>query len=62
MRFRGLAVVVVRILGATISAIGALSARPARAAEDSFAWAPAHAPAVMRGRESGARCGLVGLT
>lgn len=62
MRFRGLAVVVVRILGATISAIGALSARPARAAEDSFAWAPAHAPAVMRGRESGARFGLVGLT
>jgi hypothetical protein len=35
---------------------------PARAAEDAFAWAPAHAPAVARGRQSGARFGLVGLT
>ena len=35
---------------------------PARAADDAFAWAPAHAPAVARGRQSGARFGLVGLT
>jgi len=33
-----------------------------RAADDAFAWAPAHAPAVARGRQSGARFGLVGLT
>jgi hypothetical protein len=35
---------------------------PVRAADDAFAWAPAHAPAVARGRQSGARFGLVGLT
>ena len=35
---------------------------PARAADDAFAWAPPHAPAVVRGRQSGARFGLVGLT
>ena len=35
---------------------------PARAADDAFAWAPPHAPAVARGRQSGARFGLVGLT
>jgi hypothetical protein len=35
---------------------------PARAADDAFAWAPGHAPAVAGGRQSGARFGLVGLT
>jgi hypothetical protein len=35
---------------------------PARAADDAFAWAPTHAPAVALGRQSGARFGLVGLT
>lgn len=58
MRVRVLAVRIVLVSGA----IGALSALPARAAEDAFAWAPAHAPAVVRGRESGARFGLVGLS
>ncbi len=37
-------------------------ASPARAADDAFAWAPPHAPAVARGRQSAARFGLVGLT
>ncbi len=35
---------------------------PARAADAAFAWAPPHAPAVVVGRQSGARFGLVGLT
>ena len=37
-------------------------ASSAHAADDAFAWAPAHAPAVARGRQTGARFGLVGLT
>ncbi len=51
---------VVRVL--TWGAILVLPALPARAADDAFAWAPAHAPAVARGRQSGARFGLTGLT
>jgi len=51
---------VVRVL--VLGAIVALPALPARAADDAFAWAPAHAPAVARGRQSGARFGLTGLT
>jgi hypothetical protein len=35
---------------------------PAAAAPDPFAWAPPHAPAVVRGRETGARFGVPGLT
>ena len=35
---------------------------PARAADNAFAWAPPHAAAVVRGQQSGARFGLVGLT
>jgi hypothetical protein len=35
---------------------------PARAADDAFAWAPAHAPSVAQGRQSSERFGLVGLT
>jgi hypothetical protein len=56
----GTAVSVVRVL--IVGAIVALPALPARAADDAFAWAPAHAPAVARGRQSGARFGLTGLT
>lgn len=44
-------------LAATLAVVS-----PAHAADDAFAWAPAHAPAVARGRLSGARFGLVGLT
>jgi len=44
-------------VAATLALVG-----PARAADDAFAWTPAHAPAVVRGRQSGARFGLVGLT
>jgi hypothetical protein len=64
VRPRGLAVRIVRVvpLVRILGAIVALSALPARAAEDAFAWAPAHAPAVVRGRETGARFGLVGLS
>jgi hypothetical protein len=36
-------------------------ARRARADDDPFAWAPARAPAVTRGQQSGARFGLLGL-
>ncbi len=39
----------------------ALGARPARAADDPFAWAPAHARAVGRGRLAGAELGLLPL-
>ena len=50
-------------LSLLVSAAAILSVvGPARAADDAFAWAPAHAPAVARGRQSGARFGLVGLT
>jgi hypothetical protein len=51
-----LAAVVVAVLASFVAASSA------RAAEDAFAWAPAHAPAVAQGRQSGARFGLVGLT
>jgi hypothetical protein len=48
---------------ALLAAIIALAAfaRPARAADDPFAWAPAHVRAVERGRIDGARFGLLGL-
>jgi hypothetical protein len=36
--------------------------RAAQCAPDPFAWAPPHAPAVVRGRETGARFGVPGLT
>ena len=47
-------------LAAVIIAVAA-GARPARAADDPFAWAPPHARAVARGRVDGARFGLLGL-
>ena len=47
---------------AAIVAFYAALVSPARAADDAFAWAPGHAPAVAGGRQSGARFGLVGLT
>ncbi len=43
-------------------AVSVAVASPAHAADDAFAWAPAHAPAVASGRQTGARFGLVGLT
>jgi hypothetical protein len=39
----------------------ASGARAARAAEDPFAWAPARAPEVVRGREAASRFGLLAL-
>ncbi len=50
-----------RALAAVIIALGAGAARPARAADDPFAWAPAHARSVARGRVDGARFGLLAL-
>jgi hypothetical protein len=46
---------------AVIIALAAGAARPARAADDPFAWAPAHARSVARGRLDGARFGLLAL-
>jgi predicted RND superfamily exporter protein len=51
-----LAAVVVAVLASLVAAA------PARAADDAFAWAPAHAPSVAQGRQSSQRFGLVGLT
>jgi hypothetical protein len=39
----------------------ALEPRAARAADNPFAWAPTRAPEVVRGREAGARFGLLAL-
>ena len=46
---------------AVIIALGAGASRPARAADDPFAWAPAQARSVARGRLDGARFGLLAL-
>jgi hypothetical protein len=53
-----------RALAVAAIVLTALSsvALPARADDDAFAWAPTYAPAVARGRESGARFDLLGLT
>ncbi|HEY4394025.1 MAG TPA: hypothetical protein VGP64_08185 [Polyangia bacterium] len=59
MRTRGLAVLTA-VVAAVLASLVAVP--PTRAAEDAFAWAPAHAPAVAQGRQSGERFGLVGLT
>jgi hypothetical protein len=55
------------VRGATLAAAVAVALtmcadRRALASPDPFAWAPPHAPAVVRGRETGARFGVPGLT
>jgi hypothetical protein len=51
------------VAAVAVAVLASLVAVPAaRAADDAFAWAPAHAPAVAQGRQSGERFGLVGLT
>ena len=46
---------------AVIIVLGAGASRPARAADDPFAWAPAQSRSVARGRLDGARFGLLAL-
>jgi hypothetical protein len=58
---RGVAAIAAVCCPVNVAVTLALSS-PARAADNAFAWAPPHAPAVVRGRQSGARFGLVGLT
>jgi hypothetical protein len=58
VRIGALAVFAAVVVGVLASPVVAGRAR----AEDAFAWAPAHAPAVAQGRQSSERFGLRGLT